>query len=269
MASRATWTGHLKLSLISIPVRLYCAVSSQSRIRLHLLHQDCGQRIHYRSACPKHGIVNREEVVKGYEYEQDKYVIIDEQLLEDIKLETTKVIEVVQFINASELDPIFLNIPYYLVPEGPVAEEGISVLRQGMRYSKKIAIGQVVMGGHEHTVAIAPRDKGLLLSTLHYAEEIHPAETYFQGVEDKPVDREQLVLAVQLMENRTIPFDPTQFWDRYNESLRDVIEAKIKGTQPETVQRSELSETENFMEALKESAAEVGKERFPAGIKGT
>lgn len=135
--------------------------------------------------------------------------------MENIKLETSKLIEIVHFVNASELDPIFLNIPYHLAPGGPSAAEGIKVLCQAMRYSKKIAIGRLVMGGHEHIAAITPRNKNLLFFTLRYAEEIYTVETYLQDMEDKAVDREQLVMAAQLMESQSMPFDAAKFKDGY------------------------------------------------------
>ncbi len=259
MAPRATWTGHLKLSLISIPVRLYHAVTSMSHVRLHLLHRGCNQRIHYQSVCSKHGAVQAEQVVKGYEYEKGKYAVVDEPLLDSIKLETTKMIEIVQFIDASEFDPIYLNTPYYLAPDGPLAEEAFRVVREAMRRTGRLAVGRVVMAGREHVVVIGLRDKGLQLTTLRYDKEVHAAEPYFADIEDKPVNREQLALAERLIESKSARFDPARFRDRYDEALTQVIKAKIEGAEPVLVQEAEMGKVVDFMEALRRSVTETAK----------
>lgn len=258
MAPRASWIGHLKLSRINIPVRLYRAVSSsQSQITLRMLHQGCRERLHSRYVCPKHGVVERDEGVKGYEYGKDTYVVIDDDLLKGIKLETTKTIEVLHFVDASELDPLYLDTPYYLAPDGPIPEEAFRLLREGLRRSQKVAIGRVILGGREYGVAISPRDKGLLLFTLRYAKEVHTPAPYFESLEDKAVDRKPLALATQLIEGMEAPFAPVEFRDRYEEALTEAITAKIQGIAPKVIPKVEVEEVGGLMEALQRSVAEV------------
>src|SRR5688572_3704221 len=132
MPPRATWTGYLRLSLVAIPIRLYNVVSSTSKVSLNQLHKDCHHRVRQQLVCPEHGTLEREAIVKGYEYEKDKYVVVDEADLEKVKLETTKTIELMQFVEDSELDPLYFNTAYYVAPEGPVAEEAFRILREAM-----------------------------------------------------------------------------------------------------------------------------------------
>ena len=151
---RASWSGYLRLSLITIPVRLFNAISSVDKIALNQLHKGCNSRLKQKMICPDHGEVDREQIVKGYEYENDNYVVIEDSDLKAIWLETTKIIELVSFANASQLDPIFLDAPYYVSPDGPVAEEGFRVLREAMRELDRVAIGRDVLSGREHIVAL-------------------------------------------------------------------------------------------------------------------
>jgi DNA end-binding protein Ku len=264
MPPRTSWTGNLKLSLITIPVRLYRAVSTTSRVRLNMLHRDCNQRIHYQYDCAVHGTVPKEDIVKGYQYEKGRYVVLDDETLEQVKLETTKTIEVVQFVENEELDPIYLDSPYYLAPDGPVAEEAFRVLREAMRLRQKTAIGRLTMAGREHTVAISPRSKGLLLTTLHAADEIRREEPYYADVGEGEVVEEELDLARQLIDSRSRPFDPGIFRDRYEDELRQVIRAKIEGKEPEVVEVEEAGKIVDFMEALKRSLAQEEKARKPS-----
>ncbi len=263
MALRTSWTGNLKLSLITIPVRLYRAVSTTSRVSFNMLHKGCNQRLHYQYTCPVHGRVERDDIVKGYEFEKDRYVVMEQEDFEKVKLETTRTIEIVQFVAEADLDPIFYETPYYLAPDGPVAEEAFAVLREAMRRLGRTAVGRVVLGGREHMVAIAPRHRGLMLTTLHYAREVRGEEAYFEGLRDLPLADEELDLAHQLIESRSRPFAPQEFRDRYDEALLEVIRTKAQGEEPELVQVEEPGKIVNFMEALKRSVAEE-KSRRPS-----
>ncbi len=270
MPPRASWTGNLKLSLISIPVRLYRAVSSSGRLSLRMLHQDCSQRVRYQYTCPVHGELDKDQIVKGYEFERGKYVVVDDETLDKIRLETTQTIEVVQFIDQAELDPIYLDTPYYLSPDGPVAEEGFQVIRKALEKTGKAAIGRVVMSNRELMVAISPRDTGLFLQTLHYQSEVRGSEAFFEGIPGKKVDPEEVELAESLIEKKSEAFDPSQFKDRYEEALTDVIKAKIQGEEVEVVEEREAGKVVNFMDALKRSVAEEeksGRKKTAAGKK--
>ncbi len=261
MAPKTSWTGNLKLSLISVPVRLYRAVSATSRISLNMLHEGCNRRIHYRYDCPVHGTVDKNDIVKGYQYEKGKYVVLDEETLGNVKLETTKTMEIVQFVREEELDPVYLGTPYYLAPDGPVAEEAFSVLREAFRLSGKVGIGRVTMAGREHIAAIQPRDKGFVLTTLHYAKEVRNAGIYFEGIHGREIARDELDLAQQLIEKKTRTFHPEEFRDRYDEALSEVIQAKLAGKEPTVVAEEQPGKVVDFMEALKRSIAQEGETR--------
>jgi DNA end-binding protein Ku len=182
MKPRCTWTGYLKLSLVTVPVRVYTAISTTEKISFNQLHKNCHQRIRQKLVCPVHGEVTREDIVKGYEYAADQFVLVNETDLEAVRLETTSTIDLVQFIRADELDPMFLDSPYYVGPDGPVAEEGFGVLREALRRAKRIAIGRVVLSGKEKLVALKPQDKGLVFFTLRYATEVRTATAYFEDL---------------------------------------------------------------------------------------
>jgi DNA end-binding protein Ku len=256
MPVRPSWSGNLKLSLITIPVRLYRAVSSTARTSLNMLHEGCNQRIHYQYTCPIHGEVEKEDIVKGYQYEKGKYVVLDEETLQSVKAPTSKTLEIVQFVSREELDPVYLETPYYLAPDGPVAEEAFRVLREAMEQSGKVAVGRVTMAGHEHIAAIMPEGKGLLLSTLHYGREVRSAAPYFTDIKEGEISREELDLARTLIESKSKPFDPDAFQDRYEEALSEAIQARIEGREPEVVEVEEPGKVIDFMEALKRSIAQ-------------
>ena len=260
MPPRTSWTGSLKLSLITIPVRLYRAVASTARTRLNMLHEGCNQRVQYQYTCPVHGKIDKEQIVKGYQYERGRYVVLDEEDLKQVKLETAKTLEIVQFVPRDGLDPIFHDAAFYLAPDGPIAEEAFRVLREAMNQEKKTAIGRVVMSGREHVVAIEPREKGLVLMTLHYGREIRDAEPYFAEITEQGVDTEELALARQLIASKSKPFDPQAFSDRYEQALGDIIRSKMQGREPDVVEVEEPGKVVNFMEALKRSLAQEKEE---------
>jgi len=250
------WSGYLKLSLVTIPVRMYNAISSTSRVALNQLHKNCNRRVRQQLVCPEHGKLEREDIVKGYEYEEDKYVVVDQADLEKVKLETSKSIDLMQFVTVDEVDPVFFDKSYYVAPDGPIAEDAFRVVREAMRKANKMAIGQVVIAGREHIIALRVKDRGFALSTLHYASEIRQAAPYFEGIRNGEVDKNQLALASQLVENNTAPFNPAQFSDRYEEALLEIIKAKAAGSEPIIVQQVEPGKVIDLMSALKQSLAQ-------------
>ena len=257
MPPRASWTGYLKLSLVTIPIRLYNAIGSTSKISLNQLHKNCNQRLKQQMVCPIHGKVEKEDIVKGYEFEKDKYVVIDEADLEGLALETTKAIEITQFIERSQLNPVYLNAPYYVGPDGPIAEEAFRVVREAMRQSGKMGIGRVVMSGKEHVIALDVEDKGFKLSTLYYSSEVRSGAPYFEDIRNGDVDPKLLEMARQLIEQYTVDFNPEQYKDRYQDALLEIIKQKIAGTTPVVIQRTEVGKVVNFMDALKQSVAQL------------
>ena len=264
MALRANWTGHLKLSLISIPIRLYNAISGANKISFNQLHKGCNQRLRQQLVCPQHGKVEREDIAKGYEYEKDRYVVLDEADLEKVELETTKTIELLQFVDGAKIDPIFFDNSFYVAPDGPVAEEAFRIFREALKKLGKIAIGRVVMHGRENIVALRPQDKGFVLNMLHYASDVRAAEPYFAEIKETPVSKEQLALAIQLIESTAGEFNPAEFTDRYQDSLMEVIKAKIAGSAPVVVHQQQVGKVINLMDALQASIAQVKSQKSAA-----
>jgi DNA end-binding protein Ku len=191
MVARAYWKGHVRLSLVAFPVQLYPAIETAKDVRFHYVHRPSGERVHYQPVVDDQP-VERDEIGKGYEYERDKYVIVENKEFEKLKLESTHTIELVQFVGDEEIDPIFYDRPYFVVPNGKLAEEAYRVVRDALKEAKKIAVGQVVLNNRERIVAIRPCGRGLLLETLRYDDEVREAERYFEDVSREPIRGEQL-----------------------------------------------------------------------------
>ena len=259
MKPRCTWSGYLKLSLVTVPVRVYNATSTAERISLNQLHKACHQRIKQKLVCPVHGEVTREDLVKGYEYTTDNFVILSETDLEAVCLETTSTIELVQFVRAEELDPMYLDAPYYLGPDGPVAEEGFGVFVEALHRAKRIGIGRVVLNGKEKLVALKPVGKGLAFFTLRYATEVRAANAYFEDLRQEPPDATQVALAQKLIESKSSPLDLATFTDRYQTAVLDLVKAKVEGTEPILAPRTEAHPLINLLEALRQSVEQAAK----------
>lgn len=258
MALRASWTGHLKISLVTIPVRLFNAVSSTARISFNQLHKDCGERIRYDLTCPVHGHVERAEVEKGYEFEKNRYVVIGDEDLEKVRLETTKVIELTQFVPFAEIPATYLDTPYYLAPDGRMAAEAFATFREAMRRGGRAGIGRVVLSGREKVVALTPLDSGLVLNTLHYAYEVRRPTAYFEDVPAEVKEDDQLALAEMLVQRMSKGFDPQAFEDRYQEQIMEIVRAKVAGRAPQISEPRQTAEVVDLMEALKRSLDQQG-----------
>ncbi|MGE5271984.1 MAG: Ku protein [Thiohalocapsa sp.] len=262
--ARPYWTGFLKLSLVTIAVRLYTATSEREKIRFHQIHEPSGERVRQQLIVPGLGPVEREDIVKGYEYEKGRYVTVDPDDLKRLRLETTDTIDIVQFVD--DIDPIYFDSPYYLVPDGSVAEEGYRVIREALRDSGKIAVGQLVINGHERVMAIRPLGTGLLGNALRYQDEIRQPEDYFRSIAEGGVDEDQLAIMEQIIARKTRPFDPEQFVDHYQAAVRELIDEKLEGRLPAKEPERRPAQVINLMEALKRSLAEeaAGTEEQPA-----
>jgi DNA end-binding protein Ku len=264
MAPRTTWKGHLKLSLVSCPVRLYNAVSRTERVSFHLLHKDTHNRIQMFPHDPELGKVERADLVKGYEYEKDQYVILEQEDFDKVEIESTKTIAIEKFVDASALDPVYFDSPYYLAPDGPVAQETFSVLREAMKLKKKVALSRIVLSGRERLIAITVRDKGFMVMTLRAANEVREAKPYFEDIEDTKPEKEMLDLAAQLIDQKSGPFDPADFVDRYNEAVIELVKAKVKGRAPVIAKAPERGKVINLMDALKRSLGDGEAQKPPA-----
>ena len=263
MKLRCSWTGYLKLSLVTVAVRVYTAISTTEKIAFNQLHKNCHQRIRQKLVCPLHGEVAREDLVKGYEYATDKFVILSESELEVVRLETTGTIELAQFVQPNDLDPLFLDTPYYVGPDGPVAEEGFAVLREALRRSKRIAVGRVVLSGKERPLALKPLGKGFLLFTLRFAGEVRSATPYFENLSQQPVDAAQVALAQRLIDSKSGALNLAELTDRYQAAVLDLVKAKVEGTAPVLVPRTQVGEAVSLMEALRQSVEQTKPEPKP------
>ena len=253
--ARPYWTGFLKLSLVTIGVRLYTATTERDRVRFHQIHEPSGERVRQQLVVPGIGPVEREEVVKGYEYEKGRYVTIDPDDVKRLKLDTTDTIDIVEFVEA--IDPIYFDQPYYLVPDGSVAVEGYRVIREALRQSGKTAVGRVVINGQERTIALRPLGTGLLGNAVRYADEVRRPEDYFASIAADAVEDDQLAIMDQIIQRKTRPFDPAQFTDRYQVALRELIDEKLGGKLPAAEPERRPAQVINLMDALKRSLAEA------------
>lgn len=228
MAARAMWKGQLRLSLVSIPVELYSATKTGARISFRQIHEPTGKPIRYEKVVDGHGPVDADEIVKGFEYDKGNYVLLDPDEIEAVKLETRKTLELVQFVGACEIPPLYYDKPYYVVPTDELAEDAYRVVRDALRQSEKVGLGQLAMRGHEYLCAIRPCGDCLLLETLHYADEIRKADPLFSEISGKGADEELLEVATSLIDRKTAKFDPKVFKDHYADALRDLIDSKTK-----------------------------------------
>jgi DNA end-binding protein Ku len=226
MAARPIWRGQIRLALVSIPVELYAATRSGASIQFHQVHEPTGKRIKYEKVVPGIGPVDRDEIVKGYEVSKGHYVLLDPEEIESVKLESRKTLDLVEFVDISDIDPMYYDKPYYVVPADDLAEEAFVVLRDALRSAKKVGIGQLAMRGQEYVVALKPCGKGLLLETLRYADEVNKAQTYFREIGDTRPDADLLDMAAMLIDRKTGTFDPKEFHNRYVDALHRLIEEK-------------------------------------------
>ena len=252
--ARPYWTGYLKLSLVTIAVRLYTATSARDRISFHQIHEPSGERVRQQLIVPGIGPVERDDIVKGFEYEKGRYVTVDPEDLKRLRLETTDTIDIVEFVD--DIDPIYFDSPYYLVPDSSVAEEGYRVIREALRQSGKIAVGQLVINGQERVIAIRPLDTGLFGNSLRYQDEIRKPEDYFRTIAADAVDEDQLAIMEQIIARKTRSFDPGRFVDHYQAAVRELIDEKLQGKMPPKAPERRPAQVINLMEALKRSLAE-------------
>ncbi len=277
MAQRALWTGQLRLSLVSIPVELYAAHNSSARVSFRQIHKPSGKRVHYDKTVAGIGPIKSDDIVKGYEVDGD-YILLDPEEIDAIRLETKKTLELVQFVGACEIPPIYFDKPYYLVPTDDLAEDAYRVIRDALRASEKVGLGQMTMRGKEYLVAIKPCGDGMLLETLYYADELRDSEPMFSDIKDAKADDDLLELATALIKKKTAPFDAATFTDHYATALTDLLDAKKKNrkTPRVSIDEEERPSGENvvdLMSALKQSLGGASNKTLAkttkAGAKST
>jgi DNA end-binding protein Ku len=263
MAARAYWQGQIRLALVSIPVEIYSATKSGATVAFNQIHEPSGKRIKYEKVAPGIGPVDPEEIVKGYQYEKGKYVLITDDEIEGVKLESKKTLELTQFVDQGEIDAIYYDKPYYVVPADDLAEEAFVVLREALRKSKKVGLGQLALRGREYVVSLKPCGRGMVLETLRYQDEVNKASAYFRDIGDAKPDEDLLDLATSLIEKKSDSFDAGEYHDRYVDALKELIEKKRKGKTIETEDeeapaQSRGSNVVDLMAALKRSLEKPG-----------
>src|SRR6187455_3214473 len=264
MAARPTWKGYLKISLVNIPVRVFPATDAAATISFNQLHRECSTRIQQKRWCPTCEVeVANTDLVKGYEFEKGKYVVLDEEDIAKVKTESTRVINVVQFADASMIDPVYVERPYYLAPDGTVAAEAFAVIREGM--AGKAAVGKLALYGREYLVAIAPRENGLVMYTMRHASEVRAMSAIDElKLVPAKIKPDEVKLARQVIGNFETGGDLTQYKDEYQEQLRKMIDAKVEGKEVVGPAEEAPPKVVNLMEALRQSLERVssGKKRI-------
>jgi len=226
---RAYWKGFLRLSLVSIGVEIYNAVSSESEIRFNQIHKPSGKRVNYTKTVKGIGPIDAADIVKGYEIDDGTYVTLESNEIEAIKLESKRTIDLKEFVDIAEIDPRYFERPYYIVPTDEVSGEGYQVIREALSKVGKAGVGQITMAGREHLVAINPVDKGLMMEVLRYAHEIRPAASYFSDLPTAKLDAEMVKLAMELVSRKSAKFAPDRYSDSYAVALKELVERKAKG----------------------------------------
>ena len=226
MAARAYWQGQIRLALVSIPVEIYSATKSGAQVSFHQIHEPSGKRIKYEKVVPGIGPIDTDEIMKGFEIDKGEYVLLEQDEIDAVKLESKKTLELTQFVDASEIDVLYYEKPYFVVPADDLAEEAFIVLREALRRTKKVGLGQLAMRGREYVVSLKPCGRGMVLETLRYADEVHKAQGYFRDIPDAKPDPELLDLAEALITKKAADFDPGNFHDRYVDALKGLIERK-------------------------------------------
>ncbi|WP_281968743.1 Ku protein [Roseovarius nanhaiticus] len=271
MAPRALWKGQLRLSLVSIPVEIFSATKSGARVSFRQIHKPSGKRIRYEKSVPGIGPVKTDDIVKGYEVDDDEYILLDPDEIDAIKLETKKTFELVQFVDACEISPLYFDKPYYITASDDLAQDAYRVVRDALRAAGKVGLGQVTMRGKEYLAAVKPCGDGLLMETLHYEDELREADQIFTDIEDEKVDKELLEVATSLIDRKSAPFDASAYHDKYAEAMQDLLDAKMRNKKTPRVRTGDDDSgggdnVVDLMSALKQSLkdADGKKKKKPA-----
>jgi len=256
MAPRANWKGFLRLSLVTCPVALYPATSDSEKVSFNQINRKTGHRIKYAKVDADTGEeVAADDIMKGYKVDTDTYIEISKDELDDIALESTRTIEIDEFVPKTDIDNRYLIRPYYLVPDGKVGHDAFAVIRETIRSMNKVAIGRVVLTNREHIIALEPLDKGLMGTLLRYPYEVRSEKEYFDDIQDVKVTKDMLDLAKHIVEQKSGSFEPEEFEDRYESALIDLINQKRNGLPVPKAAPKSTGNVINLMDALKRSLA--------------
>ena len=264
VAPRAYWKGYLKLSLVSCPIAMFPATSDREKISFHQIHKQTGNRIRYKKVDADTGReVDNDDIIKGYEVSKGEYIEVEPEELEAVEIESKRVIEIDQFVPKDEIDELYINNPYYIVPDGEVGQQAFAVIREAIRKEGMVALGKVVFTSREHIIALEARGKGMMGVTLRYPYEVRKEEDYFDDIENEKVPKDMLDLAMHIVETKKGKFEPEKFEDRYEDALKELIKKKQKGEKIEAPKEAAPSNVINLMDALRQSVKD-GPWRRPA-----
>jgi DNA end-binding protein Ku len=258
MATRPTWQGYLRLSLVSCPVALYTATSRTGEVHFNMLHKDTHNRIRMIPTDPETGPVERSEIVKGYEVEKGRYVVITDEEIKAVRLSTTRTLDIERFVGEDEIDRLYWNDPYFLAPDGDMAVEAFAVIREAMRKEGRVALGRLVMHQRERLMALEPRDRGILAYTIRNNREVKNPQDIFGNIPEAKPPAAMVDIAAKIIDQLEGPFDPSQFNDRYEDALRALIKEKEKGAKVTAPQQPQEAEVIDLMEALRRSLGQAG-----------
>jgi DNA end-binding protein Ku len=226
--ARPVWTGQIRLALVALPVKLYSALDSKEKISFNQIHEPSKQRIRYEKVAPGIGTVDKDEIVKGYEYQKGRYVLFSDEEFEALKVDSKKTLDMIQFAPADTIDPIYFDKPYYALPDGKLADEPYRVVRDALRKTKTVGLGQITMRGRSYIAAVKPYEDGLIVETVHYAEELRKANQFFDEIPTGKLDQDLIDLAEELINRKKSKFDPNKFEDEYAIAIERLVKKKIE-----------------------------------------
>jgi DNA end-binding protein Ku len=268
MAARPTWQGYLRLSLVSCPVALHTATARTGDVHFNMLHETTHNRIKMIPTDPETGPVDRSEIVKGYEIEKGRYVVITDEEIQNVRLETTRTLDIERFVDEGDIDRLYWNDPYFLVPDGDMAVEAFTVIREAMVKAGQVALGRLVMHQRERLMALEARERGILAYSLRTKREVKDPAELFDRIPDVKPNPQMVEIAAKIIEQQEGPFDPSQFNDRYEDALRALIKDKEKGATVTAPAEPKEAEVIDLMEALRRSLGQTGGERRKPAAQG-
>jgi DNA end-binding protein Ku len=264
MAPRANWKGYLRLSLVSCPIALYPASTLSEKVSFNRINRKTGNRLKQQNVDSETGdIVPREDTARGYEFAKGQYLIVEDQEMDAVQIESTRTIEIDQFVPRSEIDDRYIDSPYYLAPDGKVGQDAFAVIRDTIAKMNMVAIGRVVLTRREHIIALEARGRGLLGLTLRYPYEVRDEQPYFEDIPDLKLPKEMLDLATHIVQTKAGHFDPAQFQDRYENALIDLLKKKEAGEKIEPAKEGPTPQVVNLMDALRASI-DAERKKAPA-----
>lgn len=226
--ARPVWTGQIRLALVALPVKLYSALDAREKISFNQIHEPSKQRIRYEKVAPGIGAVDKDEIVKGYEYSKGRYVLFSDEEFEALKVDSKKTLDMIQFAPAETIDPIYFDKPYYALPDGKMADEPYRVVVEALKKTKTVGLGQITMRGRSYVAAVKPYENGLVVETVHYAEEVRSAKAFFDELPTGKLDEDLIDLAQELITRKKAKFDPSKFEDEYAIAIERLVKKKIE-----------------------------------------